>query len=153
MNTGKREIFFERTDYERKRGRLSEAFLNRLTGDVKVVKMSIYFCNISKQRFLYFRDKLNKVNWFDLRQFSRISRGRIFSQAGNKLETSKARGMRDNLYETLSLLAPSSFPARLKIRPQHSVKKWFNKGQWVMDSKSDSRSLVQISSKYNAKVI
>ncbi len=33
------------------------------------------------------------------------------------LGTSKARGTRDNHYETHSLLVPSSFPARLKIRP------------------------------------
>jgi hypothetical protein len=46
------------------------------------------------------------------------TRGRIFSQAGNELGTSKARGIRDNHYETCSLLVPSSFPARLKIRSQ-----------------------------------
>ncbi len=38
-----------------------------------------------------------------------------------RLGTSKARGMRDIHYETLSLLVPSSFPARLKIRPLNSL--------------------------------
>ncbi len=43
--------------------------------------------------------------------------GRIFSQAGNELGTSKARGIRDNHHETRSLLFLSSFPSRLKIWP------------------------------------
>ncbi len=49
--------------------------------------------------------------------------GRIFSQAGNELGTSKARGIRDNHHETRSLLVPSSFPAWLKIRPQKNLTK------------------------------
>ncbi len=42
----------------------------------------------------------------------------LISQAGNELGTSKARGIRENHHETRSLLVPSSFPGRLKIRPQ-----------------------------------
>ncbi len=60
----------------------------------------------SKTRLFYQGMDQNTRNWC-----------RIFSKAGNELETSKARGIRDNHYETRSLLVPSSFPAWLKIRP------------------------------------
>ncbi len=72
--------------------------------------------NISTS-FLFEGGWYNWLNWTS-------TRGRIFSQARNELVPSKARGIRDNHYEARSLLVPSSFPARLKIRPQATFLSW-----------------------------